>query len=141
MECDQPDGTVADASDDCPLLFGLIGDECDDDLEGTINDVITAECECVGELTTGLGEIGTSASLIWPNPNDGDRFFVQFPFEGRSVTIEITDAVGRVVHRSVVNGSVSPFVIEMERRLNAGSYFVKIISGEHMLIEKLVIER
>ena len=29
----------------------------------------------------------------------------------------------------------------MKRRSNAGSYFVKIISGEHMLIEKLVIER
>ncbi len=141
MECDQPDGTVADASDDCPLLFGLIGNDCDDGLSTTIDDVITADCECVGELTTGLGEIGTSATLIWPNPNSGDRIFVQFPFEGRSVTIEITDAVGRIVHRSEAIGVAKPLVIEMERRLNAGSYFVKIISGEHMLIEKLVIER
>ena len=141
MECDQPDGYVSDSSDNCPLLFGLIGEECDDGLATTINDVISEDCECVGEISTSIGTIADEGFALWPNPNDGDRFFLQLPFEERSVEIEITDAVGQLVHRSEAVGSASLFVIEMEHRLNAGSYFVKIISGEHMLIEKLVIER
>ncbi len=142
MECDPPDGYVSDASDNCPLLFGLIGDECDDGLEGTINDVITTDCECVGEITTSIGRIASGNFEIWPNPNDGDRFFVRMPPDLETVSLEITDVAGRVIHRSQIRGLLAPIAIDLDRRLNAGSYFVRIgASDGSTWIERLVLAR
>jgi len=39
---------VCDVDDSCPDLFGQVGDACDDNNILTENDVITADCECVG---------------------------------------------------------------------------------------------
>ncbi|MDX9749727.1 MAG: 5'-nucleotidase C-terminal domain-containing protein, partial [Flavobacteriales bacterium] len=43
-----PDGHVTDNTDDCPLIAGRAGDSCDDGDPNTINDLITADCNCVG---------------------------------------------------------------------------------------------
>jgi 2',3'-cyclic-nucleotide 2'-phosphodiesterase (5'-nucleotidase family) len=43
-----PSGFVADNTDNCPTLFGKIGDSCDDGDPNTINDLLNASCQCVG---------------------------------------------------------------------------------------------
>ena len=48
VACVQPPGTVTNSADNCPTLFGLQGDVCNDNNVCTINDVITAACVCAG---------------------------------------------------------------------------------------------
>lgn len=46
--CQQPNGYVSDSTDDCPLVYGRIGEACDDGSFGTVNDVLDATCTCAG---------------------------------------------------------------------------------------------
>ncbi|HEX2617063.1 MAG TPA: T9SS type A sorting domain-containing protein, partial [Flavobacteriales bacterium] len=49
MACTSPGPDyVTDNSDDCPSLFGRIGDSCNDNNPFTANDVITGACACAG---------------------------------------------------------------------------------------------
>ncbi|MBL8000967.1 MAG: T9SS type A sorting domain-containing protein [Flavobacteriales bacterium] len=53
LACIQPSGFVADMSDACPLLFGTVGDPCDDGDPCTVNDVIDGACGCAGTFEDG----------------------------------------------------------------------------------------
>ena len=44
--CSQPNGYVMDCTDNCPEIFGKIGDVCDDMNEFTIGEFINDQCEC-----------------------------------------------------------------------------------------------
>ncbi len=41
---------VPDCIDTCPTIHGQVGDACDDGDPNTANDVVTADCECVGTV-------------------------------------------------------------------------------------------
>ena len=45
-----PTGYVSDNTDDCPTLFGKVGDNCDDGNPNTTGDVLNASCVCQGSL-------------------------------------------------------------------------------------------
>ncbi|MFT3886062.1 MAG: T9SS type A sorting domain-containing protein [Flavobacteriales bacterium] len=46
--CHQPQGYVSNNTDACPAVRGTIGSACDDNDLSTINDVLNANCVCVG---------------------------------------------------------------------------------------------
>jgi len=47
----------------------LVGDDCDDGNPETENDVIQDDCECEGELITGINESETNSKIhVFPNP-------------------------------------------------------------------------
>ncbi|MBK9196283.1 MAG: T9SS type A sorting domain-containing protein [Flavobacteriales bacterium] len=48
LSCTQPVGYVADNTDNCPAVVGLIGSTCDDGNANTTGDVIDANCVCAG---------------------------------------------------------------------------------------------
>ncbi|MFZ1688261.1 MAG: kelch repeat-containing protein [Flavobacteriales bacterium] len=77
--CIPPSGYVTNNLDDCPTLYGLIGQPCTDPYNYTFNDIITPECECHGlygfqltmdvraggsELTWEIVEEGTSNMVL-----------------------------------------------------------------------------
>ena len=43
------------------------GDSCDDEDDTTINDVLTADCDCIGEVD-GLGDVQGLAWGVFPSP-------------------------------------------------------------------------
>lgn len=45
-----PSGYTADNTDDCPTVFGKVGDSCDDGNPNTTGDVLNASCVCQGSL-------------------------------------------------------------------------------------------
>ncbi|HMN05843.1 MAG TPA: PKD domain-containing protein [Flavobacteriales bacterium] len=48
IACEQPNGYVGNADDACPVLYGTVGDACNDGNPFTMGDVITAACTCAG---------------------------------------------------------------------------------------------
>ncbi len=48
VACTQPTGYVANSTDDCPSVTGVIGSTCDDGNTLTINDALNASCVCAG---------------------------------------------------------------------------------------------
>ncbi|MEO8589466.1 MAG: PKD domain-containing protein, partial [Flavobacteriales bacterium] len=72
LACTQPGGYVANSTDNCPTLSGLIGDFCDDLDANTINDMISAGCVCVGTPDVYYSRAtGNVTDPIWSNTPTG----------------------------------------------------------------------
>ncbi len=82
---------------------------------------------------------------MYPNPNDGTRLFLQMSGISEDVTtmsVDIFDAMGKRVSTSVmpVSGSAVNTVIELDKSMPNGLYFVTITSGNNVRTERLVIQ-
>ena len=139
LACEQPDGHVANADDTCPETPGLIGDACDDGAPATVNDVINEECICAGELSTGLSENDLGTSQLWPNPNQGDVFYLQLGPSSGTAIVMVTDATGRIVLRTVVPESATPIAIALPSDVASGSYMVGIVTSQRAEVKRLVV--
>ena len=59
-------GYVSNNTDNCPTLFGLIGDACDDGDANTINDIINGSCVCAGTNAPWYSQgSGSFTDAIW----------------------------------------------------------------------------
>lgn len=141
LACDPPQGYVAEGGDSCPDVYGLMGDACDDGNPATANDTINEECICAGELLTGVTEHGKDGTLLWPNPNRGDMFFVQLPQVTGLAHLTITDATGRAALRRSIPAASTPVQVQLPGGLAAGTYFVGIVTEERTEVRRLVVER
>lgn len=141
LACEQPDGYVPQGGDTCPNLPGLMGDACDDGDPATVNDVINEECNCAGEIHTGVDEHSLATIAIWPNPNPGDVFYLQLPQTVGMVQITITDATGRVVLHTSTPASSAPMAVQLPGGMAAGTYFVGIVSDAGAEVKRLVVGR
>lgn len=121
LACEPPAGYVDMAGDACPGVYGTIGDACDDGNPNTINDVLGEDCECTGEVGTGMAEEQLSGLSLWPNP--GSSGFSLTGFGSGMAELRLLDMQGRVVlgRRSVNEGER----IGMND-LAAGSYVVEV---------------
>ena len=61
---------LCDVTDNCPNLSGVQGDACDDGNQNTINDVINALCQCVGQPVGGCTENLTLSVKLDGNPTE-----------------------------------------------------------------------
>ena len=127
--CEQPPGTVDNADDGCPALFGTAGDACDDGDPETVLDMITAECECAGDPDNGINDNATGTIALWPNPNRGGAFFLRLPMSSGQVELTITDATGRIVLCSATTTSFAPLQVSLPANVASGWYTLRIVSG------------
>ncbi|MBL7963109.1 MAG: T9SS type A sorting domain-containing protein [Flavobacteriales bacterium] len=72
LACGQPAGYVANSTDNCPTLFGLIGDSCDDGNPNTNNDVITPACVCAGTQANDCNGVPGGPAQPGTPCNDGN---------------------------------------------------------------------
>lgn len=79
--CSPPPGYVSDNTDNCPTVFGRIGDPCNDGNSGTVNDMLNASCTCVGTPAM------VSVSV---------RAFLEGPFDGASLMNDALRASGLI---------------------------------------------
>jgi len=142
LACAPPIGHVANADDDCPEVYGLIGDACNDGDTATVNDMIDEDCLCAGELPTTVAEQQSGSIALWPNPNHGDAFFLQLPpTTTGKMQITIDDATGRrVLHRET---AIRPGALRvaLPSGLAAGTYVVGIVSRDRAEFRRLVVGR
>ncbi len=141
LACEQPLDHVAVAGDECPEIFGTVGDPCDDEDPNTHNDVVGADCVCEGELGVGISEWGQGRSVLWPNPNGSDAFFLKLPMEYGHTTILLADATGRNLLRKSVVASSSPIKVDLPATLAAGTYTLSIASDRGFEAKRFVIVR
>ena len=84
-------------------------------------------------------EINAAASMaVYPNPNNG-IFSIDFSNIEGEATYQLIDARGAVVETreiNVTNGETKTF----NHTLTAGTYFVRIINGDKVYVEQIVVE-
>ena len=72
---------------------------------------------------------------IYPNPNNGNFTVSCDEFEG-TVTCQLYNVSGSVVEEKTSNSSS----IEFDNNLSAGTYFLRIVSGDKVATRKIVVE-
>ncbi len=75
---------------------------------------------------------------VYPNPNNG-TFNIDFSSIEGDATYQIVNASGAVVEThdiNVINGATTNF----NHNLAAGTYFVRIINGDKVYVEQIVVE-
>lgn len=140
MACEQPLGYVADSSDACGLLPGTWGDPCDDGDSTTVNDMIGAECFCIGELPTGIPSVRQGTDLrIWPRP------WAQGPVrlacgEIGAVELSVMDLRGNTVMSSrTLFPDRGVLVFEPPADLRSGLFVVHLISRSSVMAATLLV--
>jgi hypothetical protein len=88
---------------------------------------------------------GNAAVTVYPNPVSEGFFFVQFEkAEAGKYTIELTDASGRIVNRSIaaVSGKGQNIRIDLTRKAAQGMYMIKITGSDRKVIysDKVVVQ-
>ena len=112
-----------------------------DDLAGfTFSMLAVTENHTVSVTFSSLNNIETNATsmAIYPNPNNG-MFSIDFSNIEGEATYQLIDARGAVVETreiNVMNGETKMF----NHSLTAGTYFVRIINGDKVYVEQIVVE-
>ena len=97
---------------------------------------ITLAVTFVEPVAVDMIEAGSMS--IYPNPNNG-MFSIDFSNIEGDATYQIIDARGAVVETrdiNVMNGETMNF----NHNLRAGAYFVRIINGDKVYVEQIVVE-
>jgi hypothetical protein len=144
LSCDTIVGHVTNDSDECPLAYGTIGSPCDDELPWTTNDVLTADCTCIGDLTTDLtGTDDKSEFSIWPNPNAQGHLFIRMAqtLPG-STEIRVHNMIGEAVIVSRLPSPVDTktYVLDVAD-LAVGPYQVEIRNTTTRSSARFIITR
>lgn len=141
LSCEPVEDRVLDGSDTCPGVPGRVGDPCDDGLAQTTNDVLQDDCTCAGELNTAVREGATRPTVLWPNPNQGDGFWLQLPPHTGPAQLTLTDAAGRVILRTSVPTQDTPCEIVLDRPLATGTYALQVVTTARSSTLRLVVHR
>ena len=97
------------------------GDACDDGDDTTINDVITADCDCVGEVDR-VDEFTRWGIALFPTPVQ-EVMYLQFRGEAQGVaSLVIQNAAGQIIRTDQIQGDATVDV----STLSGGVYFVWI---------------
>ena len=126
-----------EATDDDGSCF-FIGDPCDDMNDGTGNDTINDDCECVGEGADGVEE-GRVSFGMFPNPTTGEVTLTVAGFH-TGATVQVMDGAGRVVYAEqgvVLHGNK---VIDLSA-LRSGTYNVMLRDERGVSVKRLAIQR
>jgi hypothetical protein len=124
--CTQPPGYVADSTDDCGMVAGVIGSPCDDGNPGTINDQVTDSCTCAGTFTTAIaGPESLPPFSLWPNPGDGRELWLQAPISGEA-ELSVYDAMGRALLDRSIRPVGAAIGIAFPQPLAAGLYWLRL---------------
>jgi hypothetical protein len=113
----------------------LVGDACDDGDETTINDVINADCDCVGEVD-GVEEARLAFGMF-PNPTTGEVTLQVAGFH-TGVTVSVLDGAGRVVWTEQNVALQGNTVLDLSA-LSSGTYNVMLSDERGVSVKRLAI--
>ena len=97
---------------------------------------------CYLFLSVGIDEVTNSSNsiTIYPNPNEGD-FYVDFEQNLTSdFTAEIYSITGAKITTHLFNKGSNRFLIENSDVLASGSYIIRIVSDETVMVKRFVVQ-
>lgn len=117
------------------------GTPCDDGNAGTVNDEINADCDCEGELTTGLSGTGTTGTdlRVWPNPAT-DEVWIDIGEAGSApATLVVRDLLGRTITSlGPINASGPGLYLVQLGALAPGTYILDLGVGQRQWSRRLI---
>jgi hypothetical protein len=75
--------------------------------------------------------------MIYPNPTCGGKFTLALPEMAGMATVSIIDGQGRLLYKKYKDGNKK---LELDQRLEAGVYLVKISSAKLSITRKLIVK-
>lgn len=142
-----PHGGCPEFSNSTTFILFTVGEPCDDGNAVTVNDVITEDCICAGDIIDGVEDLTGKeiGLLLYPNPNRTGRFIMHVEgLDGGLAAAEVRmlDAVGRQVYAvpvRAVAGMVHEEIV-LPGDLAQGIYLVELVAGDQRVVGRLVIE-
>ena len=100
--------------------------------------VTTTDWTVTVEAWTGIRNSDNFGLSVLPNPNNG-QFILQLNHNSDNCVCELTDVTGRTILSKKLsgNGIISEY---FDVNLAPGSYYLKVISGDKVITQKLIIE-
>ena len=120
----------ANTDDGSCLVFG---DSCDDNDDSTINDVVTENCECAGEVDRVL-EVDFELN-VYPNPTMGE-LIITLPV-GHAFDLTLVSLSGQTVHASQTTKG-GPVVWQVEG-LPAGAYLLHVRNEHATAVRRVLV--
>ena len=111
----------------------VIGDACDDNDDDTINDMITEDCECAGEVDAVL-EVDFELN-VYPNPTMGE-VIITLPV-GHAFDLTLLSLSGQTVHTSQTTQG-GPVVWNVEE-LPAGAYLLHVRNEHATAVRRVLV--
>ncbi len=80
--------------------------------------------------------------IVYPNPSDDEAWINLTSFEGRQVTLVLSDVLGKTVHQQVIEkASAAPYRLDVAN-MPSGLYLIKVqAQGKRVFIRKLQVAR
>ena len=133
--------TNADACNYAPFaevdngMCVLVGDSCDDGNPETLNDVITGDCLCAGEVDLLEERVELKTLELAPNPAS---VYIQARSEGPLGVVRVLDVHGRVWMRE----ETTEFTLLLDvNSLSPGTYFLETGAARGRTISRFVVHR
>jgi len=98
--------------------------------------------ERAAAIMNGLGDQETDeAPLVFPNPAEGDRFYVAVPAEmlGEKIKVVVHDQLGKILYSSTQKADRLTFSFDSQG-LAPGIYFLEISAGKQVSKQKLLVK-
>ena len=111
----------------------VIGEACDDNDDSTINDVVTENCECSGEVDAVL-EVDFELN-VYPNPTMGE-VIITLPV-GHAFDLTLVSLSGQTVHTSQTTKG-GPVVWNVEG-LPAGAYLLHVRNEHATAVRRVLV--
>ena len=125
------DETATDDDGSCLV----VGDACDDGDDTTENDAIDENCDCVGEPTTGVSNIGGGLLKVYPNPAL-DVLNVELPTRGTwGVTLTSVSGSAVLAQATTQGGRIALDVSQ----LPAGAYLLTTDSADGRFVKHVLL--
>ena len=126
---------------DCEGTAGgkvLPGTPCDDANAETVDDTWSAECVCIGILSTNVGETaGGAGPNVWPNPTSG-AVYIRAGKSDAPVHVRVSDALGRMLTAPLTRASAAaPWLMDLSNA-PIGLYLIELETGGTRSVERVI---
>ncbi|MEP7265054.1 MAG: LamG-like jellyroll fold domain-containing protein [Bacteroidota bacterium] len=91
---------------------------------------------CINFTTAGISEMNSLTASVFPNPF-ADQLEIRFSEIQTSAEVTVTDISGKLIYNSN-NGSPEKSIKVETKDWKAGSYFIKVITPEGLMREKVI---
>jgi hypothetical protein len=92
--------------------------------------------------TVQFDHINDLITNIYPNPNDGDTFYLQINNNSAEVLVAVNDMLGKELYSTIIDTSKSGndiYIINLPQQLNPGAYLITATANNKTYTKRLIV--